>query len=255
MLGRRPRGVLVGEGLWVRGFRRFTRRGTGPVVRFHNISGACRANARTLRSIGVGVGGNRFIFIMNSSNTNGDAFVGLVVHRRGTGANGVIMGNFSLAGVGHGSIPVLHEAVNVIFRSFELVPAVDIFSGITFTVRIMNTSDGRVEGRISGTLSGINLKRGTHSVPGRLSNNRRRHINLTHTLMGSPSLVVTSRPANGISPGVSCRVMALLARVGGGNAAVLVMARSRGLIHSFRRHIVVLSNNGVVTSGIKNRVW
>lgn len=219
------------------------------IVRFHSIAGICNdGNAGTLGGIGVGVRSKRFIFIINTSNTNGDAFLGLVVRRRGPADNAIVINSCSSSAVGGGRIPCCEEAVNVIFRSFHLVPGVDICSGITFTVHIVNTGRGSVEGHIPCVLRLINLSRGTHSVPGRLSNNRRRHISLTETLMGGPGLVVTSRPANGISPRVDRRVIRVLAGVGGNNAAIVVIARRRDLIHTFPHHIVIVGGNRIISS-------
>ncbi len=218
------------------------------VVRFRGICGACSTNDRTLRSIGLRVSSNRFTFVINTSNTKGDAFLGLVVQRRAPASNRIVIGGCHLSHLGHGRIPCFHHAVNVIFRSFHLVGAVAICRGITFSLQIVNGNGQRVDHHIRRILRLVSLLNGDGHCPPTLSNNRRRHINLTQTLIGGPTLVVTSRPANGMSPRVSQSVIRLLARVGRQNAAILVIARRRSLMRRFGRQIVALRSNHVISS-------
>lgn len=79
----------------------------------------------------------------------------------------------------------------------------------------------------------MNVVRGVSGVPRRLSNKRRRHITVTHTLLGGPGVVVTSRPAKGLSPRATDGVIKLLGSVAGRNATMIVAARGVPVLSGF----------------------
>lgn len=76
----------------------------------------------------------------------------------------------------------------------------------------------------------INVRGGKCGVPGRLSNKRRRHVIVTQTVLGGPRVVLTSRPANGLSIRAKQHVIRLLRSVYHRNSTVLVAARGLGLL-------------------------
>lgn len=91
---------------------------------------------------------------------------------------------------------------------------------------------------VGGILFRIKVRSGNCGVPRRLSNNRRRHVIVTHTLLGSPILVLTSRPAKGLSPRADKRVMRLLRSVYHGKATIVVAARGCALMRGCPTHVM-----------------
>lgn len=173
------------------------------VVSVGSICGECPGNIATTDKVSIRVGRNRFICMMKPDNTNGSAFVGVVCQRRGPSDKAVAVSKMGLTALGGTGMPLVQHGVNIIFRSFGLLRALAICRGITFTLRIVRRRPGGVGGRIVRALSLMNLGRGTEVLPARLSNKRRRHISVTESVMGSPGIIVTSRPAKGLSPSAS----------------------------------------------------
>lgn len=190
---------------------------------------------------------------MNPDKTNGSAFVGVVCHRMGPASKAIRMNGCGLAAVGRGRIPLLHHFINIIFRSFGLLPGLAMCRGVTCTVRMIRGDPGIVRGHMLRILSLIKLGRGIQVFPGRLSNKRRRQVTVTHTVTGVPNILVTSRPANGLSPSASVRVVQVLRRVGGRKAAVLVTARGDRVIGSVGRHMLTVRGNHVIQSRRRKR--
>lgn len=102
-------------------------------------------------------------------------------------------------------------------------------------------------------LSLIKVSGGNCGVPGRLSNNRRRHVMVTHTMLGSPTVVLTSRPAKGLSMRANGSVMRLLRGVYRANSSMIVAARGLRLLgrcpnemcHYTRRRVASIASRCV----------
>lgn len=202
------------------------------VVALASLSGVChagRVRAMTLRGIGLAITHNRFLDVVKPSKYKGSALLGVVKLLSAPSANAVRVGNARARKVGSGRLTTFHGgALKFIFRSFRLVGSLGMLSGIRLPLlchHIGNDRHGHLTGRI---LRGIKLDRHVGRFPARLSNNRYRQMTMTHTVVNGPRVVLTSRPANGLSSGVKTRIVRLLRHLGGRSKhAVIVIARGR----------------------------
>lgn len=220
------------------------------VVRVRGLDGmfhASRMRAVTLGRMGVRIGRKRFMTVVKPSNYKGSALLGVLNLLSGPARNDCGLLNGRMTGLGRGRHAHLHgNMVNFMFRDFGLVSRLGIFRGIRLPLACLKVGTDRHGRHILRVLGQVGLDRHTGRFPRRLSNNRRRHITVTHTIIAGPGLVLTSRPANGLSSGGNTRMVGLLARLGGRKADVIVMARSRRST-KFTRHIVRLFSNDMIT--------
>lgn len=137
-----------------------------------------------------------------------------------------------------------HERVNLVCRFFGLVPALGIRRGVALPYRLSKRAISG--GHLSGLVSRLKLAKERGRLPRRLSNKRRRHMSVKQTLVGHPTVILTSRPAKGLSGGGDSRVIRLLHETGRRcERAVVVVAR--GLrVTGATSHIVTVRSKGVV---------
>lgn len=134
------------------------------------------------------------------------------------------------------------------FRDFGLVSRLAMFRGMRLPLLCTNIPIHRHMSQIGGTLREVRVNRHARRCPRRLSKNRRRHITVTQTVIAGPGVVLTSRPANGLSSAGNGRIVLLLGRLGGSKTAIIVMARSR---RGTRRtnHVIQVVSNYVLARG------
>lgn len=182
-------------------------------------------------SIDFGTRGNRFILVLNPSNSKGDAFLAVTNVLRGPASNSILVGKAGAHGVPVGSGRGLHlGGVNFILRSRGLMPCL----AISRRFRLMSGiggARGLDRGRLRGLLRSLRVSGLVSGCPGRLSKNRVRHTTVTHTLCTGPRVVLTSRPATTLSAPQIGRINGLLdglTRHRGGT--IVAMARSLQLL-------------------------
>lgn len=182
----------------------------------------CSSSA-ILRSVGVRLRGNGFCALLNPSNYKGAAVLHLVTKFTSTARNIVGVGNRAM-----GSVPTGQHGIGAIFRSCTLFPRVGMFSGVTFKLAVGGVPGSRVVRGIGRTLGVIRLRNCRGHRVDRVSNNRRRQITVTETVIGRPSILLLSRPLSTLSLGlhasVRCRLERLRRHL---NVAFVFIARSR----------------------------
>lgn len=222
-----------------------------PLVHIGGVCGVCgpkRGRIHTLSSISLRVGRKRFVTVIKRSNSNGSAFVGVLNYLSAPSSKRCFLSKGSITGLSSGRLSSVHgRGVNFVFRKFGLVPGLSTLKGMRLPL-VCHKLKGRREGRVTKrTLSGIKLRGHVSREPGRLSNKRRRHITMTETVTTRPPVVLTSRPANGLSDGSAVRVVGVLGSLRRSKEAIVVVARS-SRVTGRMSHIIHVVSKGVIDS-------
>lgn len=204
----------------------------------------------TISSIAFSVCRNRAFKLINRSNSNGAAANQDVVRLCGPASNRVVFSKGSMDGLGSGRSRLgFYHSVRVVFRSpcTSLGPHVAIRSVVTRNLSVRNLigAGRRHHTGIRRLLRAINLGGSrTDHCPRRFSNNRHRHVNVTHTLTIRPHFVVTSRPVSTLSISVRTRIIGLLGSLRRrGNLACLFVTRSLSVIGCVSSHVNIVRFN------------
>ncbi len=210
------------------------------------VCGSCPLNRRAisiLRSVGLRVGPGRFISVLNPSNDNGSALVGVVNYLSIPSGKSCVLSNRCISDYARSRLDRVEKGgVKFVFRRFGLLPRLATCRGIRVPLLCRGLAPTREGRQILEALTRMNLASHVRRGPARLSNNRRRQITVTHILTTRPSVVLTSRPANGLSSASNRRVVGVVGSLRSRNGAVILVARSVGITGRTRHGICIRSN-------------
>ncbi len=199
-------------------------------MRLGGVAGDFKA-LRILGNVSLRVKGNRMIDVMKPDKTKGAALLRVVKALSGPSDKDVIVSNTSIGRFDGGNLSSFHgQHVNFMFRFRRLLPRFATLRGIVVPTCVKRTSAGRTKRQTGRLLSFVKLSRHCRRGPGRLSNKRGRQITITHTLVGQPTMIFTSRPSNDLSSRGGDRLRRLFFSLHSGfNRAFIVIARSSRL--------------------------
>lgn len=205
---------------------------------------------------------NGAITLINRSNSNGSAVTGVVLNLRIPARKRVLVSNGPISRRKHGTNRVFHGAIRVIFRSpcTSLGPFRAIRRRVTHPVGVRrpNVDGTRMRGHIVRLLSHMHLapnRSFTSQLPNRLSNNRHRHITVTHTLTPRPDVLVTSRPISTLSISVHLNMLGLLTHLRHRRGLnILCVARSVTATHRFSSRVVIVHGNRLMRRKPTSRI-
>lgn len=219
------------------------------------MCGPNRGRIHTLSNISLAVSHNRFITVVNRSNSNGSAFVGVLNLLSIPADNRCGLSKRGASGLSSSRVDrVQGGRVNFVFRNFGLVSDLATRRGIRLPLTCHNVPGTRHRILSRSTLGHIKLRGQVGRLPGRVSNNRRREITVTHTMTTGPPVVLTSRPANGLSDRSKTRIVQVLRRLRHRNEAIVLVARS-GRVTTGTRQMVHVRSNRIVRSCVGTSGW
>lgn len=186
-----------------------------------------RRAIRTLQNISFAVGRKRFIAVVKASNSKGSALLGALNYLSAPADKRCLLSKVSIHAVDGPRQTMLEgQGVNFIFRDCGLLPGAATMRGIRLPLVCGSTIDtSRHHHHTVRSLRTIKLNSHLRRGSGRVSNKRVRHITVTHTLIGGPTIVLTSRTAKGLSAHASFRVLILFRGLRTRKHAVVFMAR------------------------------
>lgn len=230
----------------------------GGVVRLRGVGQGFRMNSRairTLHNVSFAVCRKRFIAVVNASNSNGSALLGALKYLSAPADNRCLLSNISIHAVDGPRQTILHgHGVNFMFRGCGLLPGAATMRGIRLPLVCgSSVSTSREQGHTVRSLVTIKLNSHLRRGSGRVSNKRVRHITVTHTLIGGPTIVLTSRTANGLSAHASFRVLMLFRGLRTRNHALVFIARGPRVARC-DDHGVHLHSKRMIRSAVGPRV-
>lgn len=221
-----------------------------PLLRMGGLGGICAAHfnktrIRTLSGIDFSIRGNRCITVVKRSNSNGAALLGVLTSLSGPADKRILLGNEDLSTVKRERVSTFeHSGLKFMFRSFGLLSAFSLGSGVFLPLILSNGPCSRVTGELGPLTRGLKVASVLSGFPCRISNKRGRHTTITETLVAGPRVMLTSRPANTLSSGTSSTLLGLFNSFGRRNRAVLVIARSAGTT-SYTGEVVFVGSNRI----------
>lgn len=198
------------------------------------------------------MGPNRIITVVNPDNSNGAALLHDVGLLRRPRTKAVAINSVAVSATHsldrRGSlVHRLHRRIKFIFRGFGLFPRHAILRGVVRKPIVIGNRPGRrTATHTHRLLTGIKLTNGRADCPHHLSNNRRRHITVTHTLTVHPRIVLFSRPASTLSPRLINRILGAVHRLTRRGHAVIVIARRVDFTQSITSQTVFVSRKQVI---------
>lgn len=218
------------------------------VLRAVSLGGCCKARpgvAGTLSNIGFSMRRKRFMTMMKASNSKGSAVLRVVKNLSAPADKGIVMHKRRLTGGGSRRLAVFEEeGVNFVFRGCGLIPVLGICRGVILPMRLSKSAMSRKF--VSRMIRVLTLRSGLGGVPGGLSKKRRREITVTETLITGPTVILTSRPANGLSSGADTSIVKLVGQADCRfRRAIMVVARG-GRVTQLTSQVIHVRSKGVM---------
>lgn len=167
--------------------------------------------------------------VVKRDNSKGAALLGVLTTLSGPARKRICLSKGPLSTVHRGSLSGFEESrLKFMFRSFGLLSAFGLGSGVLLPLMLRKISCEGVGIEVVPVIGRLKVTKLLRGCPCRISKKRGRHTTITETLVASPELVLTSRPAKTLSSGSASRLLKMFRQVGRSKRAVLVMARSIG---------------------------
>ena len=114
-------------------------------------------------------------------------------------------------------------------------------------MRVIGSSKRDVRRRVPYILGLVGLQNKARSFPLELSGGEQQRVGLARALVNNPSLIIADEPTGNIDPEMSYEIMELLTEINRRGTTVLVVTHEHDLVKSFRRRVIEIQDDCVVS--------
>ncbi len=144
------------------------------------------------------------------------------------------------------------EAIGFVFQSFHLLARFTALANVEEALTYSSSSRSRAERRAmaAAALTDVGLGQRMYHLPSQLSGGEQQRVAIARALVKGPSIVLADEPTGNLDRPAAEKILELLAGVGRGRAALLVVTHDETIARGFPR--VVCLESGTLASDLSS---
>jgi len=171
-----------------------------PIINIHTLHKSFNG-FHILKKINLQITKNTTTIILNNSNSNKTILIKHIINLFKPNNNKIIINNKNISTISHQNLSIFHQHINIIFQNTTLFNSITINNNISFPLhKHTKLNKPKITKKIKKTLTIINLINIKKKFPTKLSNNIHKHINLTHTIIHNPKIILYNKPTTNLNP-------------------------------------------------------
>jgi cell division transport system ATP-binding protein len=171
----------------------------------------------------------------------------LITHEIHPTAGAVTVGSFTSGRLKRSQRALLRRTLGIIYEDFRLLNDRTVFENVALPVRIAGRfADDEVIPRVLFALEevGMNLKQ--NAFPAELSAGERQRVAIARAVVNRPAAILADEPTGALEPKSVAEVLALLRRIHGEGAALLLVTTRREVAEALPARVIHIEDGRVV---------
>lgn len=215
-------------------------------IEFRGVYKTYKNGTGALKDFNLKINRGEFVFVVGPSGAGKSTFMKLIMREEKMSAGEIIVGGYRLSKISRRQIPMLRRTMGIVFQDFRLIPTMNVFDNIAFSMHIVGASKQDIRKRVSYALNLVGLAHKARSKPSELSGGEQQRVGLARALVNNPSLIIADEPTGNVDPRMSYEIVELLSEINRRGTTVIMVTHEHQLVRDFHRRVVMIENGTVV---------
>ena len=194
------------------------------------------------------------MFVVGASGAGKSTFIKLIMHEETPNTGEVIVNGYKMSQIRRKDIPYLRRTMGIVFQDFRVIPTMNVFDNVAFTLRAVGASTREIRRKVSHALSMVGLGAKARSFPTELSGGEQQRVGLARALVNNPSLIIADEPTGNVDPNMSYEIVELLTEINRRGTTVVMVTHEHQLVRDFNRRVIMLEGGTVVADNSEGAV-
>lgn len=218
----------------------------GVIIELKGVSKTYPTGTHALNDVNLTVHKGEFVFVVGSSGAGKSTFMKLLMREEKASAGEIIVNGFKLNKLRHKDIPMLRRTMGIVFQDFRLIPNMNVFDNVAFSMHVVGASKQQIRKKVSHVLSVVGLSGKARSKPAELSGGEQQRVGLARALVNNPSLIIADEPTGNVDPNMSYEIVEMLTEINKMGTTILMITHDHQLVRDFKRRVIMLEHGRVV---------
>ncbi len=217
-----------------------------PLIEFKGVTKTYQKGTHALNDVNIKIYKGEFVFVVGKSGAGKSTFIKLIMREETPNAGEIFVNGYELSHMRRKDIPYLRRTMGIVFQDFRVIPTMNVFDNVAFTLRVVGASQREIRRKVSHALSMVGLGNKARSYPMELSGGEQQRVGLARALVNNPTLIIADEPTGNVDPNMSYEIVELLTEINRRGTTVVMVTHEHQLVRDFNRRVVMLENGRVV---------
>lgn len=211
-----------------------------------NVSLKYDKKTTALTDINIHIDKGEFVFIVGASGAGKSSIIKLLLREKVASAGIVSVNGVNVGRLKQGQIPYYRRKLGVVFQDFRLIPTMNVYDNVAFSLRVTNTSSKFIRNRVPYILNLMGLAHKAKSMPHEISGGEQQRVALARALVNDPPIIIADEPTGNIDPELSYEIVELLEGINQCGTTVLMVTHEQEMVRNFGGRTITIDNGRVV---------
>ena len=218
----------------------------GVIIELKGVSKTYPTGTHALNDVNLTVHKGEFVFVVGSSGAGKSTFMKLLMREEKPSAGEIIVNGYKLNKLRHKDIPMLRRTMGIVFQDFRLIPNMNVFDNVAFSMHVVGASKQQIRKKVSHVLSVVGLSGKARSKSAELSGGEQQRVGLARALVNNPSLIIADEPTGNVDPNMSYEIVEMLTEINKMGTTILMVTHEHQLVRDFKRRVIMLEHGRIV---------
>ena len=216
------------------------------MIELTDVSLKYDSDTTALHHINLKVEKGEFAFIVGSSGAGKSSIIKLLLRERVASSGKVVVNGYDLSRLKRRKIPEFRRTLGVVFQDFRLIPTLNVYDNIAFSLRVTNASNKRIRSRVPYILELMGLEEKARRFPHELSGGEQQRVALGRALVNDPPLIIADEPTGNVDPELSYEIVELLEGINDCGTTILMVTHEHDIVRYFGGRTISIEHGEVV---------
>ncbi len=216
------------------------------MVELKNVSLKYNNDTKALKDLSLQIDKGEFVFIVGSSGAGKSSIIKLMLRERVANEGSVIINGYNLNRIKNRHIPKFRRSLGVVFQDFRLIPTLNVFDNVAFSLRVTGATKKYIRTRVPYILNLMQLAQKAKRFPHELSGGEQQRVALARALVNDPPLIIADEPTGNVDPQLSYEIVELLKEINACGTTILMVTHDHDIVRYFGGRTINIEHGSVV---------
>jgi len=218
------------------------------MIEFSNVSKVYKNGAEALKGVSLKIDKGEFVFVVGSSGAGKSTLIKTLLREEVPTGGTVFVNGQNLGRMRRRHIPKYRRQLGVVFQDFRLIPSLNVYDNVAFSLRVTNVVGKEIRSRVPYVLKLLGLADKIKCIPDELSGGEQQRVALARALVNNPSIIIADEPTGNIDPELSFEIVDLLSEINEQcGTTILMVTHEHELVSYFSRRVITIEGGQIIS--------
>lgn len=220
------------------------------MIELQNVSLKYDEKTTALHDINIKVEQGEFVFIVGPSGAGKSSIIKLLLREKVPSKGKVLVSGSDIGKLKQKQIPYYRRKLGVVFQDFRLIPTMNVYDNVAFSLRVTDTSSKFIRKRVPYILNLMGLANKAEKLPGQISGGEQQRVALSRALVNDPPIIIADEPTGNIDPELSYEIVELLEGINKCGTTIIMVTHEHNMVNFFGGRVITIENGKVASDKI-----